>query len=1503
MARFKEVEVPKQVADATDQATKMVQQMVRLQPLDTTVQNAVAAGKAVSDYGVSIPQSLRLISMAKMAQSAANSPLFTAENRAVINKAAAELKSHADKALETSGKEAQLNQQIALGIVASLQQYMELSAAKKEGASYFAQAIRDFSSGHMKEGKASLEKGLQERVKVQDQLFIEARGSLIAQAGSVQNTAARLMGDRYHSLIVSGKSDAVAKDDPIYKDLKQMVTECNAYLANLRETKKPSQEQFQVHEMRMAAWSVATSCLGRAMESESYSQQAKASTKLSGSERGKAAAAFETNKQQFIAAAQMALFLAVPSEANPGGIESRQEVFRKKVQENLDGCFKQRADIISNQEGLKPDDPLRGSIRAITRNQLNATLSMATHARFDETLFQCAERNYSRILTGFMSVGDEKASNGINVAAASSFHFLRMVRAKEGDVSENSARYRKYEDLLENKIANELHKEQTYNILKNTANIAGGIIFPLYGLALAAHGIADQYMESGKVRGMDVFLFAAGAIPVAGIGVKIARAGKAAEALAEAGQVASRATKIGRAVQVGEAAIGYAGLTVGTTVGMSDALELYTQGRSVDAIIGAFSTLFPVGHMGARGAGALARRKVSERAVQEVTAGKPEFEAARARFYMEHRSEIWRAVPDMGGANLEERMMGLFLAKAKAKTPDKRTPAEARIIALEERNRQSAAPSEKAAISEPKTKTSAPAETSKPDSSALTGFIRDRETLTSQQDVYRKYCTNGAKVEENPSANKAKIESESARFSALVSTLNLGMGPGDSKAFREMAGIGGWLAYEKGKTGQMGTDFGDRSRFSLNLNSPEAARTFMELFSAEIRKSDTPIGMKTTADSELYGTRLDNTIIYARKEHAGPVMEILLKINVQHPELFNDASPALMKKIGKGIAAADESNAKRPIKDSKRTKQISFGEHRADAIFAGLEKARAAGIEDEAAIARSVRDAFVADGINPDKPYLNAGSRDIYTVQEMEPGKVNLLSRHAVRTNKTTDPISGQDILYLQRGKQKGKTTLKIDNETYSIVSEGGMKVIVDGNSVLMPKALKEGPSPKAAVEKPKVRGPQEEAEVSRSEPRAKPETIAPREIPTKPSQIAAPQELAGKIDQDAFHAFMEKRRLGPEAAEKAGKAYAEGGMPAFLRELGVKVQGPEWANLTQRMEGFSDILFSARDRQGNKVGLESILDAEHPGAKITAIELSKDGARGGAWRCEFTDASGQLRSVYMKIENMATDELSHDIHSARGFPTPGVRDFTFIRADGSPAHFGIMEAFAPGMRGSDARIGEYTFEHACPVIDVMGNPGIREAISTPAGLKEFGEELGRFLRFEHQTGAADFNQENVMVGIVRAEDGSTRFRVGRIDMGDVLSFHEKPKVLDSIMGGYIDSLQGAMATPERLDAFRADILEGWVAEGQEFHADVGAMVKIQSAVAAHEESGTMVGHVQKRPLNAEEAIRGLGAVMESSRPKLEGDFEAALPAKLWDDEKKSMERRAQRKQQQRKAM
>ena len=163
------------------------------------------------------------------------------------------------------------------------------------------------------------------------------------------------------------------------------------------------------------------------------------------------------------------------------------------------------------------------------------------------------------------------------ISNTSTFENFQTARSAKTNVEreDNASLWKTNGEAIDIRLAREIKASEAYRSLKSATTTVLSIAFPVYGLATSAEGLAAQYDTTGKVRAIDVALFGAG-LATPGIG-KLANLGiKGAKTL--------------------EGVVGVGSLAAGTVVGLKDAVEAYEAGHGFDAIIGAFSTLQPLGH-------------------------------------------------------------------------------------------------------------------------------------------------------------------------------------------------------------------------------------------------------------------------------------------------------------------------------------------------------------------------------------------------------------------------------------------------------------------------------------------------------------------------------------------------------------------------------------------------------------------------------------------------------------------------------------------------------------------------------------------------------------------------------------------------------------------------------------------------------------------------------------------------------------------------------------------
>jgi hypothetical protein len=542
-------------------------------------------------YGTSNLTARQLDFAADSAINAARtSDKFTKEQQAVMEKAGLQIKTLVNESQGATGNRAKQLREAAMGTAIAVQQYAKLSAAKSENAAYFSDAIGSFREGKPEKALASVEQGFKAMEAVEQKA---QQGAAIKNASELHNLAVKAKNDRIFQLQENrGISEAEARQDPSIKILDRVGKETEEYLAQLRSSKTYSPQQQEQHETRAVAWSLATVSAAGAIDSERLAEQAGASSIYSGYDKRSIVEDFRANANNFRDMATHAL-------------EDGKSLDRKKMVSNIEqnavATFRERADIISNMEKIQ-DPALHESLRAITSTQRNAFLSMAFNKEFQRSVSESAELNYSRILTGFLSVSDPGTRLDIYKASVTSYSYAKELTTATGQRKDDLlVLHKNLNRDIELKINRDVKATEAYNSVKSAGQLGVSMLFPIAGLALAAGNIQEQYAETGTVRVSDALLFAAGAIPAAGLGGKLLKAGmKGAKYVAGA-----------------ETAIGLAGFGYGTVLGVHDAYGAYKEGKGVDAIIGAFGTLLPVAHTGIstikqRVVGARQRRMVSE---------------------------------------------------------------------------------------------------------------------------------------------------------------------------------------------------------------------------------------------------------------------------------------------------------------------------------------------------------------------------------------------------------------------------------------------------------------------------------------------------------------------------------------------------------------------------------------------------------------------------------------------------------------------------------------------------------------------------------------------------------------------------------------------------------------------------------------------------------------------------------------------------------------------------
>ncbi|HWI60375.1 MAG TPA: T3SS effector HopA1 family protein [Symbiobacteriaceae bacterium] len=136
-----------------------------------------------------------------------------------------------------------------------------------------------------------------------------------------------------------------------------------------------------------------------------------------------------------------------------------------------------------------------------------------------------------------------------------------------------------------------------------------------------------------------------------------------------------------------------------------------------------------------------------------------------------------------------------------------------------------------------------------------------------------------------------------------------------------------------------------------------------------------PFQLKLLNNPRQYG-RCDAAVLYAGRGQYSAVREML-------PELYHEVAghlrepvPAFTKPLAPGVGLAEDPAGQ----------NASFGQHRCGQLALALTQAHEAGLSSTDERTRFVMDRLVQAGINPDAPYLDPGSSDIYQPLETQRG-------------------------------------------------------------------------------------------------------------------------------------------------------------------------------------------------------------------------------------------------------------------------------------------------------------------------------------------------------------------------------------------------------------------------------------------------------------------------------------------------------------------------------------
>lgn len=161
----------------------------------------------------------------------------------------------------------------------------------------------------------------------------------------------------------------------------------------------------------------------------------------------------------------------------------------------------------------------------------------------------------------------------------------------------------------------------------------------------------------------------------------------------------------------------------------------------------------------------------------------------------------------------------------------------------------------------------------------------------------------------------------------------------------------------------------DRSRpyprFYLNVR-PGAAPRLAAALLAEFHRREIPFEAKFANDPAAY-CRVDPAVLYVGQDHFAGAWEAIRSLSNRHRGWWRDATPLFALPLGRGIAAAE---CPREEDGPGRALQ-SFGHHRCELLACGILVALQAGETSGDAVRSAVAAAFVASGLDLERPYAH----------------------------------------------------------------------------------------------------------------------------------------------------------------------------------------------------------------------------------------------------------------------------------------------------------------------------------------------------------------------------------------------------------------------------------------------------------------------------------------------------------------------------------------------------
>lgn len=172
--------------------------------------------------------------------------------------------------------------------------------------------------------------------------------------------------------------------------------------------------------------------------------------------------------------------------------------------------------------------------------------------------------------------------------------------------------------------------------------------------------------------------------------------------------------------------------------------------------------------------------------------------------------------------------------------------------------------------------------------------------------------------------------------------------------------------------GDIPTDIWDEYgliRFYFNCN-PESIVHVVDYMSGTLNRYQVPYRMKALTSAQHY-TRTDCAVLYCSRRYFSIVSRTVSYLPPSTSQMFDVSVPLFSKRIRDGVGFAEDPGTGE-----------SFGMHRCRLVSEGLVDAWRQGQYELSAKLAAIRKRFTSNGLILEKPYLNAGSFDIFPALE-----------------------------------------------------------------------------------------------------------------------------------------------------------------------------------------------------------------------------------------------------------------------------------------------------------------------------------------------------------------------------------------------------------------------------------------------------------------------------------------------------------------------------------------